>query len=145
MEGVPQEIELGMLSVKNAVGVCHYGVSILTHPVEYAGAGPWTPSALADVIDGMVDWDIASPDQAQALNVKFIPHPASSDPVPHTGTLKLAIRIPQLSRPTLQPLCNQAAVRRHHRAVPGTTGCDLRTPSAGGGSPPSGRADARLP
>jgi AraC-like DNA-binding protein len=63
-----------MLSVKNAAGVCHYGVSILTHPVEYAGAGPWTPSALADVVDGMVDWDIASPDQAQALNLKFIPH-----------------------------------------------------------------------
>ena len=63
-----------MLSVKDAAGVCQYGVCILTHPVERAGAGPWTPSALADVVDGMVDWDIASPDQAHALTVRFIPH-----------------------------------------------------------------------
>jgi hypothetical protein len=147
LEGVPQEIELGMLRVKNDAGVCHYGVSILTHPVEHAGAGPWTPSALADVVDGMVDWDIDSPDQAQALNLKYIPHCAP--------LLLIQYRTPALlswqfgSHGFRDPDCNHFVTKLQCGVItvrsPGTTGCDLRTPQAGGGSPPSGRADARFP
>jgi AraC-like DNA-binding protein len=51
------------------------------HVSQYAGfkyAGPVvsTSSVLAGLVDGMGDWDIACPDQAQALTIKAIPHSA---------------------------------------------------------------------
>ena len=42
-------------------------------PAEYAGPALATSSLLANYVDGMADWDIACPDQAQALTFKAIP------------------------------------------------------------------------
>jgi hypothetical protein len=43
------------------------------HLLEDAGPALGTSSVLADYVGGMADWDIARPDQAQALTVKIIP------------------------------------------------------------------------
>jgi AraC-like DNA-binding protein len=48
------------------------GVSI--HPSGYAFPALDISSVLGDYVDEMVDWDIARPDQAQALTIKLIPH-----------------------------------------------------------------------
>jgi AraC-like DNA-binding protein len=53
------------------VHVSQYGVRI--HPFEYAGPVLGTSSLLADLVEGMADWDIACPDQAQSLTLKVIP------------------------------------------------------------------------
>ena len=46
---------------------------VYIHPLGYAGPVPGTSSVLANYVDGMVDWDIVCPDQAQALTVKVMP------------------------------------------------------------------------
>ena len=58
-------------NAKNNVRVGPGGLYI--HPSEYAGPVLGTSSVLADYVDGMADWEIACPDQAQALTVKVIP------------------------------------------------------------------------
>ena len=46
------------------------------YPLEDAGPVLGTSSVLADYVDGMADWEIVCPDQAQALTVRVIPGPA---------------------------------------------------------------------
>jgi AraC-like DNA-binding protein len=58
-------------SINDNVHVCRHGVR--AHPFEYAGPVLGTSSLLADLVECMGDWDIACPDQAQALTLKFIP------------------------------------------------------------------------
>jgi AraC-like DNA-binding protein len=58
-------------SINDNVHVCRHGVR--AHPFEYAGPVLGSSSVLADLVDCMADWDIACPDQARALTLKFIP------------------------------------------------------------------------
>ena len=71
-------------NVSGTVVLAHVRVSWRSHarPVfssgAYIDAGPalGTSSVLADYVDGMADFDIACPDQAQALTLKAIPSTA---------------------------------------------------------------------
>jgi AraC-like DNA-binding protein len=58
-------------SIDDNVHVTRHGVCTL--PFEYAGPALGTSSVLADLVEWMMDWDIACPDQAQALTFKCIP------------------------------------------------------------------------
>jgi AraC-like DNA-binding protein len=58
-------------SISDNVHVTRHGVR--AHPFEYAGPVLGASSELADLVEWMADWDIACPDQAQALALKFIP------------------------------------------------------------------------
>jgi AraC-like DNA-binding protein len=62
--------------INDNVHVSQYGVRSLLGPVEYAGPVLGTSSVLADLVEGMADWDIACSDQAQALTLKVIPSAA---------------------------------------------------------------------
>jgi AraC-like DNA-binding protein len=60
----------GRLSVRNPVQVSQ------SAGLKYADPVVSRSSVLAGLVDGMGDWDIACPDQAQALTIKAIPHSA---------------------------------------------------------------------
>jgi AraC-like DNA-binding protein len=57
--------------IDDSVHVSRHGVR--AHPFEYAGPVLGSSSVLADLVECMADWDIACPDQARALTLKFIP------------------------------------------------------------------------
>jgi AraC-like DNA-binding protein len=57
--------------INDDVHVTRHGVR--AHPFEYAGPVLGTSAVLADLVEWMADWDIACPDQARALALKFIP------------------------------------------------------------------------
>jgi AraC-like DNA-binding protein len=59
------------LSINDNVHVGQCGVCV--YPPEYPGPVLGTSSALAGYVEGMADWDIVCPDQAQALMLKVIP------------------------------------------------------------------------
>jgi AraC-like DNA-binding protein len=61
----------GLIPPKNEAYLCHYGRYI--DPLEDACLVPGLSSVLADYVDGMADWEIASSDQTRALTVKVIP------------------------------------------------------------------------
>jgi AraC-like DNA-binding protein len=61
------------LTSKNHVHLDQRGVRTVMHPGVYAGPVLGRSSVLADLVDVMADWDIACPDQAQALSLKVIP------------------------------------------------------------------------
>jgi AraC-like DNA-binding protein len=48
-------------------------LGVRAHPFEYAGPVLGASSALADLVALMADWDIACPEQARMLTLKFIP------------------------------------------------------------------------
>ena len=58
-------------NAKNDVHVSRVGLHI--YPLEEAGPVVGKSSMLADYVDGIADWEIACPDQAEALTVKVIP------------------------------------------------------------------------
>jgi AraC-like DNA-binding protein len=58
-------------SMNDNVHISRFGVSVL--PPEYAGPVWVTSSVLADLVESMVDWDIARPEQAQGLTFKCVP------------------------------------------------------------------------
>ncbi|CCE09117.1 hypothetical protein BRAS3843_3040002 [Bradyrhizobium sp. STM 3843] len=49
------------------------GVRTLAHPLGFGGPVGGTPSVVAGIVDQMSDWDISSPDQACAFNLRVIP------------------------------------------------------------------------
>jgi AraC-like DNA-binding protein len=57
--------------INDSVRIDRHGLRI--HPFEYAGPVLGASSVLADLVEWMTDWDIACPDQAQMLTLKFIP------------------------------------------------------------------------
>ena len=71
----------------NAKNDLHLSPSgLYTYPSEDAGPVLGTSCMLADYVDKMANWEIACPDQAEALTIKFIPAAAPMLLIHYRGT-----------------------------------------------------------
>ena len=108
------------------------GASSVLCPGECAGPVFDTSSVLPDVVEAMVDWDVASPQQARALSFKCTPgyalHLFVNYRTPMRSTWQFGSR--RYRQTEYRHFCGHAAHRHRHFAPERATRHDRGPPQA---------------